>query len=284
MGGAYLAVSNDGAAPLYNPAGLATLLRPLFATSYRVMQLDRSLGYATVMFPVRGQATLGAHWLYAGSGSVEARDSDGYPLGRDISMTNHQFSVVFAKRFERFIALGANISYLLSTMPEIDVNTVGFDFGLMLYVDQLLDRETRDLMPVHDIRFAVTVKHLSKMYRWNSEQYNLRFTTSGFGNLQDDKVPVEVGLGTSARFFQRKLLVATDLLKNQKQDPVFRAGAEFYLMPEFALRGGFSDGRFTTGTGYLFKIGKQQLAIDYAFSTDKVDEGAEHIFSFDLLF
>ena len=63
----------------------------------------------------------------------------------------------------------------------------------------------------------------------------------------------------------------------------FHAGAEYYLTKEFALRGGYGDGRFSTGTGYVFKLGKQQLAIDYAFSTDKADEGMEHIFSFDLL-
>jgi len=50
------------------------------------------------------------------------------------------------------------------------------------------------------------------------------------------------------------------------------------------LRGGYSDKRLVAGTGYLFQIGKNALSVDYAFSTDKADEGAEHIFSFDLLF
>ena len=50
------------------------------------------------------------------------------------------------------------------------------------------------------------------------------------------------------------------------------------------LRAGYGDGRLAAGTGYLFAVGKHQLAIDYAFSTDKADEGSEHIFSFDLLF
>jgi len=37
MGGAYLAVSDDGAAPLYNPAGIALMKKKLFAISYRVL-------------------------------------------------------------------------------------------------------------------------------------------------------------------------------------------------------------------------------------------------------
>jgi hypothetical protein len=31
-------------------------------------------------------------------------------------------------------------------------------------------------------------------------------------------------------------------------------------------------------------LGNRLLGIDYAFSTDKADEGSEHIFSFDLMF
>ncbi len=284
MGGAYLAVSDDGAAPFYNPAGLVTLKRPLVATSYRAMKLDRSLGYATAMFPVLGEATLGVSWLYSGSGSVEARDSDGYLLGHDLSMNNHQISITFAKRFEKFLAVGANISYLVSNLAELDANTVGFDFGLMMFVDQLFDRESRDLMPIQNIKIGLTVKNVSKLYKWNSENYNLMFTTGGSGTIQEDKVPLEIGLGTSARFLKKRLLLATDLIKNTKQDPQFRVGGEYYLTEEFALRSGYSEGSLTLGTGYLFRIGNKQLAIDYAFSSDRVDEGSDHIFSFDLLF
>jgi len=43
------------------------------------------------------------------------------------------------------------------------------------------------------------------------------------------------------------------------------------------LRGGYSDKRLTAGTGICSKLGQNALSIDYAFSTDKVDEGSEHI-------
>ncbi len=104
------------------------------------------------------------------------------------------------------------------------------------------------------------------------------------GVLQDDDVPVEIGLGAAARFLDRKLLVATDVLKNMEQDPDLHAGAEYYISEQLAFRGGFSAGRLTAGTGYMFRLGKQVLLIDYAFSTDKADEGSEHIFSIDLQF
>ncbi len=285
MGGAYLAVSDDGAGPLFNPAGLTDLKRPLFGSSYRVLALDRSLGYVTVMFPARGESAIGVNWLYAGSGDVTVRDQNGTDLGRTLSFNNHAFSALFAKRFEDYLSAGLKASYLHATFAEMTAFSISLDLGVMLYIGQFFSRESRDLLPVQDMRLGLVVKHVAAEYRWNNHNYIAEFRDpAALSTDQDDAVPLEVGLGGSARFFQRKLLVATDVRKNVKQDPSLCAGAEYLIAPEFALRGGFSDGRFTVGTGYVLEIGKHTLAVDYAFSTDKVDEGSEHIFSFDFLF
>jgi hypothetical protein len=284
MGGAYLGISDDGAAPRFNPAGLAPLRFPLLSTSYRAMKLGRRLGYVTAVSPVRGQASLGVSWLYSASGSVEARDADGYALDRDIQMTSHQFSIVFAKSLADYLAVGVNIDYLHLLMTEMSCNSIGFDFGAIVYFDKFTDRERREDLWVRDLQVGVVVRNVAKKLSWNSELYNRTFTTSGLGREQTDNVPLEFGLGISGRLLERKLVLASDIVKNEKRSLDLRTGAEYYVTKEFALRGGYGDGRFTTGTGYLFKLGKQQLAIDYAFSTDKADEGMEHIFSFDLLF
>lgn len=285
LGGAYLAVSDDGAGPLYNPAGLATLKRPLFATSYRVLTLDRRLGYVTLLFPVRGQAAIGFNWLYAGAGEITVRDQNGTDLGRELNFNHYAFALVFAKRFEDYLSAALKANYLHATFAEMTAFSVSFDLGLMLYISQFVDREKREAWPVKDIRVGLTVKHLAAKYRWNNGDYITQFRgTSSLSTDQDDAIPFEVGLGSSARFFERKLLVTADVLKNEKQDPFYHAGVEYLIVPELAIRAGYSDGRLTTGAGFLFHIEKHLLAIDYAFSTDKVDEGSEHIFSFDLLF
>lgn len=284
MGGAYIAVSDDAAAPLFNPAGVANLRRPLFGSSYRVMQLDRKLGYVSAIFPIHGNAALGGSWLYAGSGSVAARNSDGDLTGEELANNTHQFSVVFAKRFESWFSFGANLCYLYSRMPEFSAASVGFDVGAIFYLDQLKDREAREDAKVKDIQVGVLLKNLTKRFDWNSENYNVLHETQAVGVEQKDKFPLEFGLGVSARFFERKLLVASDLRVRQYLGAAFHGGAEYYLTTNFLLRSGFSDGRFTAGTGYLFELGGKSLFVDYAFSTDKADEGSEHIFSIDLQF
>lgn len=285
MGGAYLAISNDGAGPLYNVAGLTSLKRTMFASSYRLLKLDRKLAYVTLLVPTRGNSVLGGQWLYAGSGSVERRNYDGDLIGGSLEMHNHAVSILFAKRFEEAFSAGIKLSYLHSVFAEMTAYTVSVDLGAMLYADYLFGREQKEKLPVKDLQIGLTLKNLDASYLWNNEDYVFKYVDGNtIGVEQQDKVPVEFGVGLSGRFLQRKLLVATDLHKNAKQAATFHAGAEYFVKPEFALRGGYSDGRLTAGTGYVFEIGKQVLAIDYAFSTDKADEGSEHIFSFDLLF
>jgi len=284
LGGTYIAISDDAAGPLYNPAGIANLKNVLFGTSYRAMQLDRKLAYASILIPVQGNSAIGFQWLYAGSGSVAARDDDGDLLGHDISFNNHNFAAVFAKRFERYFSAGAKLNYYHSTFPEVNASSVGFDLGLMLYVNELMDREKREFFPVKDIQIGLAASHLGVKFPWNSQDYNAVYGSGAIGYEQDDEVPFQIGLGASARFMQRKLLLATDVTKNEKQNIVFHGGSEYYITKEFALRAGYGNSRFSAGTGYLFKVENITMAIDYAFSTDKADEGSEHIFSFDVLF
>lgn len=284
MGGAYISVSDDGSGFLYNPAGMANITKPLFVSSYRAMKLDRQMGFAGFLYPAQGNSVIGVSWLYAGDKGLEARDRNGRELGWDIAKNDHSFSVLFAKRFEKFLAAGMKANYLASKIADLSAFAVSVDLGAMVYFSQLFDREKRDQMFVRDIRGGVTVRHLGAKYRWNNEDYILEHTTEVLSTIQEDQVPIEIGVGGSARFLDSKLLLSSDVKFTTESSAFFHGGAEYTPTNETALRLGYSDTRFTAGAGYLFKLGKQMLAIDYAFTTDRADEGNEHIFSFDLLF
>lgn len=284
MGGAYISISNDGAGVFYNPAGVANIKRSMLATSYRTMDFDRKLGYVGFMTPTQGNSALGFNWLYAGSGSVAARNADGDLLGYDISENNHAISVIFAKRFEKLFSVGFRGAYLHNEFADMSAYSVKFDLGGIFYLSQLFQRDVRDLMFVQDLQAGLVIRNLGASYRWNNEQYYSAHSLDVFGSDQEDKVPVEVGLGLSGRFLDRKLLLANDLVIVQHQGAKLHAGAEYFVKPELSLRTGYSDKSFTAGAGFILSLGKKNLAIDYAFSTDKVGEGSEHIFSFDFLF
>jgi opacity protein-like surface antigen len=280
MGGAYIGLSDDVSGVMYNPAGLAGIPYREFGTSYRIMTIDRKLGFASVIFPIQGMATLGVQWTYAGSGAVAERDRDGALVGRDFSQNTHQFGLTFAKRFEPWLGVGVNISYIYSKVPQISSNSVGFDFGCMIHVIELIDRERRDKFFAQDVRVGLVVRNITKQFRWNSEKYLKAYTTDGTGFEQTDKFPVEVGLGGSAKFVKRKLTIAADVVKNEKQSMKARFGGEYLLRSELALRAGYSIYGFAAGAGFQFDLNpKQTLGIDYAFSTGRADEGSEHLFS-----
>lgn len=284
MGGAYMGISDDGAGLLYNPAGLANMKKKLFTTSYRAMKLDRSLAYISILFPTQGNSVLGVNWLYAGSGSVEARNSLGQLSGHDVSFNSHDFGILFAKRFENYLSAGLKINYFQSNFTEINSGTVGIDFGIMIYFDQFVDREKRDQMPVQNIQLGLAVKNVGARHVWNNSDYVRRYFGSTEAREQVDNVPTEFAIGGAASFLNKTLNLAVDLLKHNKSNIRFHTGAEYLVDKKFAIRAGLSDGSFTAGTGYLFKLGGNTLAIDYAFSTDKAGEGEEHIFSFDIIF
>jgi opacity protein-like surface antigen len=285
MGGAYIGLSDDASGIMYNPAGLAGVPYREFSSSYRVMTQGRKLGYASVIFPIQGMATLGLQWTFAGSGAVAERDRDGALVGRDFSQNTHQFGITFSKRFEPWVGIGANINYVTSKASKISANTIGFDFGGMIFLTELVDREERDKFFAQDARIGVVVRNITKQFRWNSEKYLLAYTTDGTGFEQIDKFPLEAGLGASARFLQSKLLVSIDAVKNEKQSFKGRFGAEYEIRPEFCLRAGYSVYGLAAGAGFLYDLNpKQTIAIDYAFSSGRASEGAEHLFSLGLRF
>jgi hypothetical protein len=176
------------------------------------------------------------------------------------------------------------MSYLYSRFAEMSASSVGFDVGSMFYLSQFFDREKRETMAIQDIQAGVVVRRIESRYRWNNEDYLFEHVGAEISNEQEDKVPLEGGVGVSARFLQKKLLLATDFIMKEKIGPRFHGGGEYLITPQFALRAGYSDGSITAGTGYVFKVKERNFAIDYAFSTDKADEGLEHLFSIDLQF
>ncbi|MEA1979659.1 MAG: PorV/PorQ family protein [candidate division Zixibacteria bacterium] len=281
MGGAYIGLANDGAGPFYNPAGISNLQMKMFATAYRTMQFDRKLGYMTLLFPAKNNSVIGINWLYAGSGAVAGRNQDGDLTGDDYSFNNHDIGIVFSKRFTPKYAMGAKFSYLQASLGDLTSFSVSFDFGFMIYVSQFIDREKRDLVAVQDIQIGLVFRNFAANYRWDTGD----FGNSSIGIIQEDKVPLEGGLGVSARLLDRKLLLAVDAVYNEEQESRFLFGSEYFMTPEFALRAGFTEGsNLTFGTGYVFQLGNSAFAIDYAFSTQKEDINSEHIFSFDFLF
>jgi len=294
MGGAYNAVSNDGAAMLYNPAGIHSSTDKVFTSSYRPMKLDRTLGFISFILPTRQESAIGFSWFYAGYGNVDGRDISGRLTGETISANEHAFSVSFAKQFLPYLALGTRLNYYVKSLDYLDASSVGINIGGMLYIDSLFRYGSMEGKPITDLTGGLVIKNIAAKYPWEAEGEGLNAT-------QEDKFPLSFCISSSFKTLNRKMLVALDVemlhksvewndettagaRKETFSDTYLRVGGEYRAVENLLLRAGLNNGTFTAGAGFMFKFNFGGIQFDYAFSGDHADEGEDHVVTLGIRF
>jgi long-subunit fatty acid transport protein len=268
MGGAFVAVADDGFASSFNPAGLVQLKRPTFSASYRFMSLDRKLSYVSYQQPIKGGAAVGLYWINAGVSNVEARDYEGKVTGE---LTNHENLVNFnfAKRIIQQFSVGLNIRYSQSNLANLDANTVGFDLGVLF-------------TPYEKIRIGLAADNIGMKYSWNSGKYWQEFDQVGTDTKDD--FPLNFKLGGSYLLLKDRLLLSAQGDKNSKQSARMHFGAEFWGVKYLAGRLGYNDGSFTFGLGINYKVKSIIFGVDYAYISNQVGTDADNLVSMGIEF
>ncbi len=289
MGGAYIAIADDIAGQLYNPAGISGVRQKVFASSYRAMGLDRSIGFVSFLLPTKKESALGLSWQFVGSGSVEVRNTSGVNMGTSISSNEHIFALTFAKQFSPIISLGTKLNYYIKggstaadeyrSLYDINATSIGINLGALFCIDSLFEYGSMEEQIINDIKVGVTFNNLAARYIWGASE------VSSLVAAPEDKFPVIYGGGLSFKTFQRNLLMSVDLEKVEKRPIIVRLGGEFNYNDQFALRAGLNDGVLTAGLGYQFKFGARNILIfNYAFSNERIGEGNDHLFGFQIKF
>ncbi len=277
MGGAYMAVSDDPAGQLHNPAGLHAVTQPVFSSAYRAMKLDRKLSFISIVFPTKLHSAVGLSWIYAGYGDVELRDGSGRATGETISSNEHNFAVTFSKLFTPYLGLGAKINFFYKKHENLTSNSVGVNIGGMLYIDSLFMYGHMEDKLINDIKVGAAINNIAAKYPWDTEG-------SGLTATAEDKFPVKFDFGASCKAWKRRILIAGDLEKNEKQDMLLRLGGEYNYDSKYFLRTGLNDGSLTAGAGFKFIVNNLAFSLDYAFLGDRVDEGEDHLITLDIRF
>jgi long-subunit fatty acid transport protein len=268
MGGAFVAVADDGFASSFNPAGLVQLKRPTFSASYRFMSLDRKLSYASYQQPIKGGAAVGLYWINAGVSNVETRDYEGKVTGE---LNNHEnlINFNFAKRIINIFSAGLNIKYSQSNLAVLDANTVGFDLGVLF-------------TPYEKIRIGLAAENIGMRYSWNSVKYWQEFDQVGTDTKED--FPLNFKLGGSYLLLKDRLLLSAQMDKNTKQSARMHFGAEFWGVKYLAGRLGYNDGSLTFGFGINYKVRSITFGLDYAFISSQVGMNPDNLVSMGIEF
>lgn len=265
MGGAFVAVADDATGGFFNPAGLTQITKRTFGAFYRKMTLDRRLSYVVYNQPVRDEATITLAWINAGVGDVMGRDGDGNPT-EEISNYHNVVQLFLGRRILDQLSVGLGIEYIQYNLANI--NSYGIGFGM-----SAMGR------PTPELRLGLSLENLGMKYSWTSGDYWKSIDPDILGSSITEEFPFTMRLGASYLLWEDRLLLSTELDKNEKQEAKIHLGVEGWAWENVAGRIGYDRGSLTFGLGLRHEIQSAVLGFDYAFVSSRVEDDADHLFS-----
>lgn len=265
MGGAFVAVADDATAGFYNPAGLTQITKRSFGAFYRKMTLDRRFTYVTYSQPIRDEASLALAWVNAGVADVMGRDGDGN-LTEEISNYQNAINLFLGRRIIEQFSVGIAIGYVQYNLANINAYGLGFGFSA-------LGR------PVPALRLGFAVENVGMKYSWTSGDYWKRIDPDILGSSVEEEFPINFRFGASYLFMNDRILLSSEIEKNDKQEAKIHLGVEGWALENVAGRIGYDRGSLTFGLGLRHQIKSAILGFDYAFVGSRAQHDADHLIS-----
>jgi hypothetical protein len=263
MGGAFVGVADDATGGFFNPAGLAYVTKRAFGAFYRKMTQDRRLSYVIYNQPIREEAAIALAWINAGVGDVMGRDGDGH-VTEELSNYQNAVQLFYGRKLLEQLSLGLGIEYIQYNL--ININSYGIGFGL-----SAMGR------PIPKLRLGVAAENLGMKRSWTSGEYWKRYGL--LGSSVNEKFPFNLRFGASYLMLQDRILLSSEIDKNEMQKVKIHLGAEGWAMENLAGRIGYDRGSLTLGIGLRHKIRSTVLGFDYAFVASRVGDDADHLIS-----
>ncbi len=265
MGGAFVAVADDATGGFYNPAGLAQIKKRTFGAFYRKMTLDRRLSYVTYCQPIRDEATISLAWVNAGVTDVMGRDSDGN-LTEEISNYQNAVQLLLGRKIIDQLLAGLSIGYIQYNLANINTYGVGVGFSVMG-------------RPLPELRLGAALENVGMKYSWTSGNYWASVDPDILGSSVEEEFPINLRLGASYLLLEDRILLSSEMDKNQNQKAKIHLGAEGWALKNVAGRIGYDQGSITFGVGLRQEIQSAVLGFDYAFVGSRVEDDADHLIS-----
>jgi hypothetical protein len=263
MGGAFVGISDDATGGFFNPAGLTQLTRRTFGAFYRKMTLDRRLSYIIYNQPIRDEATIGLGWINAGVGDVIGRDKDGH-ITEEISDYQNAIQLFYGRKILDQLSLGVGIEYIQHNLANLNSYGLGFGFSVMG-------------RPIPSLRLGAAVEHLGMKHSWTSGEYWKSYGL--LGSSVNEEFPFNLRFGASYLLLKDRILLSSEIDKNEKQKEKIHLGAEVWALKNVAGRIGYDRGSLTLGLGLRQKIRSTMLGFDYAFVASRVADDGDHLVS-----
>ena len=268
MGGAFVGVADDATAGFWNPAGLVQIQMRTFGVFFRKMTLDRRVSYITYSQSIRNEAAISIGWTNAGVKDVVGRNENG-EITEEIKNYENAVELFFARKILNELSVGVRIGYIQHNLANISAYGVGFGFSAFG-------------KPIQKLRLGAAVENLGMKYSWTSGDYWKRFGEQG--SSSKDEFPINIRFGASYLLLEDRILLCSEIDKNEKQKEKIHLGIEGWILENLAGRAGYDKGSLTLGMGLRHKTGSTILGFDYAFVSSQVDDDPDHLISLQLEF
>ncbi len=275
MGDSHVSVSEDAYSTYWNPAGLAVIEVPEFATMYNSSFEDVNMQYLAAAWPLEYGSTLGFGLSRLTVSPFQGYDSIGVRTGMvDSSALSAGFSygrAIFKDEISRpFFTVGAGLKYIDARLDSASARTFAGDLGA-IYTLRPANYWLREI-PAQEFRIGFAARNLGPGLKFDSENTPL---------------PASVSLGGSWHSYpggNSNLILSLDNVV-QKGDGYYLAlGTEFTAFQLLSMRAGFRTGQ-AMGSGIRAGIGLHLSFIDLDYSMSPFgDLGNMHKFGLSMKF
>ncbi|MEA1965292.1 MAG: PorV/PorQ family protein [Candidatus Aerophobetes bacterium] len=255
MGGAFVAIADDGSAPLWNPAGISRAKESITSATYSdKFNVGIKSGFLSF---VRSSYGISLYRISVDDipRTVWGPDSSPQKIGSFSDEENALF-LSFAFKYAPRLYLGINGKYIYQKLYNREASGLGVDLGAIFQATDSLS-------------LGLTIQNIGGSWlKWNTS------------SSHTDKIMQNIKAGFSLSLLNNNLTLAVDV-DNKKDDYLFHTGVDLHLSSSLSLRMGSFQysprdkiGEILTG-GLGINVGKMQF--DYAYVPHSL--GATHKFS-----
>jgi tetratricopeptide (TPR) repeat protein len=248
MAGAFVATADDATALVWNPGGLARATRfGLVADYARLDASDTGERFAALVVPSWRWGALGLSMRQLGVGGIDARDDRNVQLPGELSASETEIALGYARSFGRGIGLGGALKLQRSSVGGFSGSGYGADLGVSVDAGELVGDRWPWAVP---LSMGLAVRNaLEPAQRLDQESVpDPRLVRWGCAWRRD----LSPFLG---------LTVALGLEQTTGRSTHFDVGSELEVGRAMALRGGIQGSRLTGGTSVRWS----GLSVDYAY-------------------
>jgi len=264
MGEAFVAVANDPSTIVWNPAGLASILRQQVQFSHTEWPGDIDYEFLVYVLPSRRLG--GSIAIQLGMLATQLDETDEYHpfgTGRTFSYSDFVVGMAYGRRWTDKLLIGAGIKYVREDL--------GSQVGGPVTSSTLVDLGSIYYLGYGSVRIATSLSNFGPEMTPRGSYVSPY--TGGTRSYDGFDPPIQFRYGLAFEAIEtahQRLTVATEIVQPADNAQRIKAGLEWTWQRRYSLRGGYNFNadimRLSAGFGIAVPLKLAQGTIDYAYT------------------